>query len=65
MGGPFKGCAGSHMGGRPDQEERYDMTALRFAFHNIVIHPICGVLWLIGATTLADRIHGDQANDRR
>lgn len=35
------------------------MTALRFAFHNIVIHPICGVLWLFGATTLADHIHGD------
>lgn len=37
------------------------MTALRFAFHNIVIHPICGVLWLVGATRLADWLHGDRA----
>jgi hypothetical protein len=37
------------------------MTALRFAFHNIVIHPICGVLWFLGAARLADRLHGEPA----
>lgn len=38
------------------------VTALCFAFHNIVIHPVCGVLWLIGANRLADRLHGPEMN---
>jgi hypothetical protein len=26
-------------------------------FHNAIIHPICGVLWWVGATSLADWLH--------
>lgn len=41
------------------------MTRIAFFLHNVVIHPICGVLWLIGANVAADAIHdfwsGEQA----
>lgn len=30
---------------------------LSFAFHNIIVHPICGVLWLVGLNKWADRLH--------
>lgn len=26
-------------------------------FHNTVVHPVCGVLWALGATRLADWLH--------
>lgn len=28
-----------------------------YLFHNVIIHPICGVLWFVGLTSLADRLH--------
>lgn len=34
------------------------MTRFTFAFHNIVVHPVCGLLWLIGAQRLGDWLHG-------
>jgi hypothetical protein len=34
------------------------MTRLAFALHNIVIHPICGVLWFVGARRAGDWLHG-------
>lgn len=30
---------------------------LAFAFHNCVMHPLCGLLWLAGADRLANRLH--------
>lgn len=36
-------------------QNRFDV---RFLFHNIVVHPVCGWCWLFGiATEWADRIH--------
>ena len=33
-----------------------------FLFHNLVIHPLCGVLWFAGiGVTLADQIHNATA----
>ncbi len=31
--------------------------SLRWLFHNVVVHPACGVLWFVGATKLGDRLH--------
>lgn len=41
------------------------MSRLALAFHNIVIHPICGVLYLVGATRLGNWLHdlGRASND--
>jgi len=36
------------------------MSRWKFLFHNVVIHPLCGVLWASGVTSLAelaDRLH--------
>lgn len=34
------------------------MNRLRNAWHNIVIHPIAGVLWLFGCQRCGDWVHG-------
>jgi len=31
---------------------------LRMAWHNIVVHPIAGICWLLGFERLGDWIHG-------
>ncbi len=31
--------------------------SLRWLFHNVVAHPVCGALWFAGVTRLADAIH--------
>lgn len=33
------------------------MRKIRFALHNIIVHPICGVLWLVGFEKLPDWMH--------
>lgn len=33
------------------------MKSIRFALHNIVVHPICGVMWLIGLKRLPNWMH--------
>lgn len=35
------------------------MERLRNAWHNIVIHPLAGVCWLIGWQSAGDWLHGD------
>lgn len=30
---------------------------MRFLFHNAVMHPICGLLWFVGADRVADWLH--------
>jgi len=36
---------------------RITMTPARVAWHNMIIHPIYGLLWAIGARNLADAVH--------
>lgn len=36
---------------------RITMTPARVAWHNMVIHPLYGALWALGARGLADRVH--------
>lgn len=31
--------------------------SLPWLFHNVLVHPICGVLWFLGAETWGDRLH--------
>lgn len=39
------------------------MRRLRNAWHNIVIHPVAGVLWLFGCSEWGDWVHGEPTND--
>ena len=34
------------------------MIRLKNAWHNIVIHPIAGLFWLVGWQSMGDYIHG-------
>jgi len=33
------------------------VTNLLWLFHNTIIHPICGLLWHLGAERLGDWLH--------
>jgi hypothetical protein len=39
------------------------MQRLKNAWHNIVIHPVAGVLWLFGFETWGDWVHGGFPDD--
>lgn len=30
---------------------------LRWLLHNVVVHPVCGLLWFVGFERAADRLH--------
>ncbi len=34
------------------------MQRLKFFIHNIILHPIAGLFWVIGFNSIGDYIHG-------
>lgn len=46
----------------PDRTMRGNLTWL---VHNLIVHPICGVLWFVGFVRVPDHIHEVSVGERK